>query len=72
MHGGGPAVVPGTPLKPEYTEENLPLVRAGFCNLRKQVGGPMIIIYRCRFPNTSTSILNPYDSGLKQDWTGES
>jgi len=37
MHGGGPAVVPGTPLKPEYTEENLPLVRAGFCNLRKQI-----------------------------------
>jgi hypothetical protein len=27
----------GTPLKPEYTEENLPLVEAGFCNLRKQV-----------------------------------
>merc|ERR1740128_807702 len=37
MHGGGPAVVPGTPLKPEYTEENLPLVRAAFCNLRKQI-----------------------------------
>jgi hypothetical protein len=27
----------GTPLKPEYTQENLPLVEAGFCNLRKQV-----------------------------------
>jgi hypothetical protein len=27
----------GTPLKAEYTEENLPLVEAGFCNLRKQV-----------------------------------
>ena len=25
MHGGGPAVTPGTPLKQEYTEENLPL-----------------------------------------------
>ena len=37
MHGGGPAVVPGVPLKPEYTASNLPLVQAGFCNLRKQI-----------------------------------
>ena len=37
MHGGGPAVVAGTPLKPEYTEENLGLVEKGFCNLRKQI-----------------------------------
>ena len=37
MHGGGPPVVPGTPLKHQYTEENLPLVEAGFCNLRKQI-----------------------------------
>jgi len=27
----------GAPLKAEYTEENLALVEAGFCNLRKQV-----------------------------------
>ena len=37
MHGGGPAVIPGVPLKPEYTESNVPLVEAGFCNLRKQI-----------------------------------
>jgi len=37
MHGGGPPVVAGTPLKPEYTEKNIPLVTAGFCNLRKQI-----------------------------------
>ena len=37
MHGGGPPVVAGTPLKPEYTQSNLPLVTAGFCNLRKQI-----------------------------------
>jgi len=37
MHGGGPPVVAGTPLKQEYTEKNLPLVTAGFCNLRKQI-----------------------------------
>lgn len=41
MHGGGPAVTPGTPLKQEYTEENLPLVEAGFCNLKKQIENAM-------------------------------
>jgi methylenetetrahydrofolate dehydrogenase (NADP+)/methenyltetrahydrofolate cyclohydrolase/formyltetrahydrofolate synthetase len=37
MHGGGPPVVAGTPLKPEYTQENVDLVEKGFANLRKQV-----------------------------------
>jgi len=37
MHGGGPPVVPGTPLAQAYTNENLELVEAGFCNLRKQI-----------------------------------
>jgi formate--tetrahydrofolate ligase len=33
MHGGGPTVVPGRPLPPEYQEENLQLVEKGVCNL---------------------------------------
>merc|ERR1711988_487927 len=33
MHGGGPPVVAGTPLKDAYTQENIPLVEAGTCNL---------------------------------------
>ena len=37
MHGGGPAVMAGTPLAAEYCQENLSLVEKGFCNLRKQV-----------------------------------
>lgn len=37
MHGGGPAVVPGSPLKPEYTQENLQLLEAGLCNLVKHI-----------------------------------
>jgi methylenetetrahydrofolate dehydrogenase (NADP+)/methenyltetrahydrofolate cyclohydrolase/formyltetrahydrofolate synthetase len=37
MHGGGPAVTPGAPLKPEYTQENLVLLEKGFCNLKKQI-----------------------------------
>lgn len=37
MHGGGPKVVAGQPLSPEYTEENLQLLEAGCCNLRKHI-----------------------------------
>lgn len=37
MHGGGPPVLPGTPLKPEYTQENLRLVEEGLCNLIKHI-----------------------------------
>lgn len=37
MHGGGPAVVPGVPLKPEYTQENLQLLEDGLCNLLKHI-----------------------------------
>ena len=33
MHGGGPAVRPGTPLDEAYTRENLPLLEKGLCNL---------------------------------------
>jgi len=33
MHGGGPAVSPGRPLPPEYTEQNLELLEKGVCNL---------------------------------------
>jgi formate--tetrahydrofolate ligase len=33
MHGGGPKVVPGLPLDPSYTKENLPLVEKGVANL---------------------------------------
>ena len=36
MHGGGPPVTAGVPLKPEYKQENLGLVEKGFCNLKKQ------------------------------------
>ncbi|MGB9698357.1 MAG: formate--tetrahydrofolate ligase [Thermodesulfobacteriota bacterium] len=33
MHGGGPKVVPGLPLDPSYTKENLQLVEKGVGNL---------------------------------------
>ncbi|MBK7319017.1 MAG: formate--tetrahydrofolate ligase [Anaerolineales bacterium] len=37
MHGGGPKVVAGKPLAPEYTDENLELLRAGLPNLERHV-----------------------------------
>lgn len=49
MHGGGPAVVPGSPLKPEYTQENIGLVKEGLCNLirhidnGKKFGVPVVV-----------------------------
>jgi methylenetetrahydrofolate dehydrogenase (NADP+)/methenyltetrahydrofolate cyclohydrolase/formyltetrahydrofolate synthetase/formate--tetrahydrofolate ligase len=37
MHGGGPRVVAGRDLDRAYTEENLPLLEAGFANLAKHI-----------------------------------
>lgn len=37
MHGGGPLVSPGLPLRKEYTEENIDLVRSGLPNLIKHI-----------------------------------
>ena len=37
MHGGGPKVIAGKPLAPEYTEENLDLLRKGLPNMQKHI-----------------------------------
>ncbi|MBL8088792.1 MAG: formate--tetrahydrofolate ligase [Anaerolineales bacterium] len=37
MHGGGPKVVAGKPLAPEYTDENLDLLRKGLANLERHI-----------------------------------
>ena len=37
MHGGGPKVVAGKPLAPEYTEENLDLLRKGMPNMERHI-----------------------------------
>ncbi len=37
MHGGGPKVVAGKPLAPEYTDENLELLRKGLANLERHI-----------------------------------
>jgi formyltetrahydrofolate synthetase len=37
MHGGGPKVVAGKPLAPEYIEENLDLLRQGLPNMERHI-----------------------------------
>lgn len=37
VHGGGPEVKSGAPLAPEYTQENVELLRAGCSNLAKHI-----------------------------------
>ena len=60
MHGGGPRVVPGRPLDPAYTEENLDLLEKGVANLEanikiaKQFGIPVVVAVN-RFPADTDS-----------------
>ncbi|HET9259092.1 MAG TPA: formate--tetrahydrofolate ligase [Acidimicrobiia bacterium] len=57
-HGGGPRVVAGRPLDSAYTEENLPLLRAGMANLEAHIvtvesfGVPVVVAIN-RFPTDS-------------------
>lgn len=62
MHGGGPPVTAGTPLAPEYKEENVDLVEKGMCNLRKhientaQYGIPVIVAINKFASDTDTEL----------------
>lgn len=62
MHGGGPRVVPGRPLDPAYTEENLELLEKGLPNLEaildivKLFGVPAVVAIN-RFPTDTKAEL---------------
>ena len=62
MHGGGPKVVAGQPLDSAYTKENIPLLEAGFVNLKKhienvcQFGVPVVVAINT-FSSDSTAEL---------------
>lgn len=63
MHGGGPPVVPGIPLKPEYTQENIELVKKGLANLQKHISngqkyGVPVIVAINRFKEDTDAELN--------------
>jgi len=62
MHGGGPKVVAGQPLAPEYTEENLELLEKGCCNMVKHIknavsfGVPVVVAVNRFTSDTSAEI----------------
>ncbi|MBN1231130.1 MAG: formate--tetrahydrofolate ligase [Anaerolineales bacterium] len=62
MHGGGPTVTAGTPLAPEYTEENLDLIEKGLCNLEAHIknvlrfGIPVVVAVNSFKDDTPTEI----------------
>lgn len=61
-HGGGPKIVGGQSLDPVYTEENLPLLEKGCCNLIKHIhnarcyGIPVIVAINHFTSDTDTEI----------------
>lgn len=62
MHGGGPRVVPGRPLDPAYTQENLELLEKGLCNLEANINivklfGVPVVVAINRFPTDTKAEL---------------
>ncbi|KAG4067332.1 hypothetical protein HA402_000323 [Bradysia odoriphaga] len=59
MHGGGPPVTAGSPLKKEYTEENIELLAKGLPNLIKHIsngvkfGVPVVVAINAHGADTS-------------------
>ncbi|XP_049817355.1 C-1-tetrahydrofolate synthase, cytoplasmic isoform X2 [Aethina tumida] len=83
MHGGGPAVTPGAPLAPEYTQENLELVRKGLPNLLKHIsngvkyGVPVVVAINHRDGDTDAEVqliaeaakqAGAYDAVVSKHW----
>ncbi|KAK4884100.1 hypothetical protein RN001_000371 [Aquatica leii] len=62
MHGGGPAVTPGAPLKEEYLKENLELLNNGLPNIiqhirnGRQYGVPVVIAINKYLSDTEAEI----------------
>ncbi|XP_070513469.1 C-1-tetrahydrofolate synthase, cytoplasmic isoform X1 [Cardiocondyla obscurior] len=62
MHGGGPPVTPGAPLKKEYLEENVELVKKGLPNLQKHIsnglkhGVPVIVAINSHSTDTQAEL----------------
>ena len=70
MHGGGPAVVAGTPLPHEYKVENVDLVRQGCCNLARHVenargfGVSVVVCINCFAGDTDAELQTVREAAL--------
>ncbi|NIA07639.1 MAG: formate--tetrahydrofolate ligase [Actinobacteria bacterium] len=62
MHGGGPRVIPGRPLDPAYTTENLDLLKKGLCNMEHHIkiaklfGIPVVVAVNAFSDDTEAEI----------------
>ncbi len=62
MHGGGPRVVPGRPLDPAYTQENLELLEKGCANLVRNIeiartfGVPVVVAINRFYHDTEAEL----------------
>lgn len=62
MHGGGPTVTSGAPLKKEYVEENLELLEKGLVNLKRHIdnarlfGVPVVVAINSFATDTENEI----------------
>lgn len=62
VHGGGPPIAAGAPLDPVYKQENIEILRAGCCNLRKHIenaksyGIPVVVAINKFFTDTDAEI----------------
>lgn len=62
MHGGGPAVTPGTPISKEYVEENVELLQNGLPNLFQHIqngkkhGVPVVVAINSHTTDTPAEI----------------
>ncbi|XP_050295926.1 C-1-tetrahydrofolate synthase, cytoplasmic [Anthonomus grandis grandis] len=83
MHGGGPPVAPGAPLAPEYTQENLGLLKAGLPNAMKHIsnalkfGVPVVVALNHHTNDTDAEVqlvieelkkAGAYDVVLSKHW----
>ncbi|MGB2983397.1 MAG: formate--tetrahydrofolate ligase [Candidatus Bipolaricaulia bacterium] len=72
MHGGGPAVKPGTPLGEAYTKENLPLLEKGLCNLGAHIknalkfGIPVVVAVNAFTDDTEAELAMIRDYAIGQ------
>lgn len=71
MHGGGPVVTPGSPLKKEYIEEHLDLVEKGLPNLLKHIengnhfGVPVVVAINAHASDTQAELELVKQAALK-------
>jgi formyltetrahydrofolate synthetase len=72
MHGGGPTVRPGSPLDEAYTQENLPFLEKGLCNLgahirnARKFGIPVVVAVNAFHTDTEAELQRIREYAIEQ------